>query len=231
MQQGSYLEQCQELIGYRFRNIVLLEQALVHSSYANENKLSKVENNERLEFLGDAVLEIVTSNFLFNRYPQMLEGELTKLRASIVCEPTLAKLAIDIQLGKFLMLGKGEENSGGRQRASVLSDTLEALIGAIYLDNGLDSANTFITSKLLNDIEQRHLFVDSKTHLQEIIQKFSEKPLEYHIVAESGPDHNKIFEVVVKHKNRIIGQGSGRSKKSAEQEAAFDAIHQMNNNS
>ncbi len=221
------LDQFQELIGYQFRNINLLQQALVHSSYANENKMLKEENNERLEFLGDAVLEIVTSYYLFTKYPDMLEGELTKLRASIVCEPTLAKFSNEIQLGEYIKLGKGEENSGGRHRSSVLSDTIEALIGAIYLDGGLEATTVFVCNTLLKDVEKRKLFVDSKTHLQELIQKTSEKPLEYVVVGESGPDHNKIFEVVVKHKNKDIGQGSGRSKKAAEQEAAFDAINKI----
>ncbi|MBC7958813.1 MAG: ribonuclease III [Vallitaleaceae bacterium] len=227
MQFSSDLEIFQSSIGYRFNKLRLLEQALVHSSYANENKMSKEENNERLEFLGDAVLEIVTSYFLFTNYPDMLEGELTKLRASIVCEPTLAKFSHEINLGKYIMLGKGEENSGGRNRSSVLSDTVEALIGAIYLDGGLEATTHFVYTTLLKDVEKRNLFVDSKTHLQELIQKTSEKPLEYVVVAESGPDHNKIFEVVVKHKNKSIGQGSGRSKKAAEQEAAFDAINKL----
>lgn len=224
------LDEFQNNIGYTFNNIHLLEQALVHSSYANENKMSKEENNERLEFLGDAVLEIVTSYYLFTKYPDMLEGELTKLRASIVCEPTLAKFSKEIRLGEYIMLGKGEENSGGRHRSSVLSDTVEALIGAIYLDGGLEATTEFVYNTLLKDVEKRKLFVDSKTHLQELIQKISEKPLEYVVITESGPDHNKIFEVVVRHKNKVIGHGSGRSKKAAEQEAASDAIKKLNSN-
>jgi ribonuclease-3 len=186
--------------------------------------MSKFENNERLEFLGDAVLEIVTSDFLFGNYPDMLEGELTKFRASIVCEPTLANFSNEIKLGEFIRLGKGEENSGGRFRASVLSDAVEALIGAIYLDGGLEAARQFILSTLLKDVEKRKLFIDSKTHLQEIIQKTSEKPIEYIIVKEKGPDHNKLFIVEVRHEGKVIGHGRGRSKKSAEQDGAYDAI-------
>lgn len=227
MEYDSNLLEFQNIIGYYFKDISLLEQALVHSSYANENKMTKVENNERLEFLGDAVLELVTSDYLYHQYPDMLEGDLTKLRASIVCEPTLAKVAMDINLGSFIQLGKGEEFSGGRTRASVLSDTFEAIIGAIFLDGGLESARTFLTSNLLKDFDSKIFFVDSKTHLQEIIQKTSEEPLVYKVVNEIGPDHEKIFEVIVKHNNTIIGKGSGRSKKSAEQEAAFNAIHNM----
>ena len=229
MEQNQNLIELQDIIGYHFQNIELLKQALVHSSYANENKMSKEENNERLEFLGDAVLEIITSDYLFKKYPDMLEGELTKLRASIVCEPTLANFSKDISLGEFILLGKGEENSGGRLRASVLADTVEALIGAIYLDGGIQAASQFVKTSLLEDVEERKLFVDSKTHLQELIQKTSDIPVEYIIIDERGPDHNKIFEVAVKHNDHVIGIGSGRSKKLAEQEAAFDAINKLRN--
>lgn len=222
------LNQFQKFIGYKFNNKKLLVQALTHSSFANEHKMSKLENNERLEFLGDAVLEIITSDYLFNNYKDMLEGELTKFRASIVCEPTLASFANDISLGNYIRLGKGEENSGGRSRASVLSDAAEALIGAIYLDGGLEGARSFIQKKFLKDIEKRKLFIDSKTHLQEIIQKSSDHPIEYIIINEKGPDHNKIFEVEVRHDHKAIGIGQGRSKKSAEQNAAFDAINKLN---
>lgn len=214
----------EEIIGYKFTDKELLKQALTHSSYANENNMSKFENNERLEFLGDAVLEIITSDFLLRNYDNMLEGELTKLRASIVCEPTLANFSKEISLGKYLFLGKGEDNSGGRLRPSILSDAVEALIGAIYLDGGLKYARIFVEKTLLKDVEKRKLFIDSKTHLQELIQKISDTPIEYVIVSEQGPDHNKLFEVEVRHNGKAIGKGSGRSKKSAEQEAAFDAI-------
>lgn len=227
MQVECNLGELQKNIGYEFEDISLLEQALVHSSYANENKMAKEKNNERLEFLGDAVLEVVISYYLFTKYPDLLEGELTKLRASIVCEPTLAKFSNDIHLGEFIMLGKGEENSGGRYRSSVLSDTLEALIGAIYLDGGLEPTTQFIYNTLLKNVEKRKLFVDNKTQLQELIQKNSEKPLEYIVVSENGPDHNKTFEVIVKHNNKTIGHGLGRSKKAAEQEAASDAIRKL----
>lgn len=215
------------VIQYRFNDVNLLEQSLLHSSYANENNIEKFANNERLEFLGDAVLEIITSSYLFNKYPEMLEGELTKLRASIVCEPTLASFAKKIELGDFILLGKGEENSGGRGRASVLSDTVEAIIGAIYLDGGLQKAEAFVSEMFLKQLDRSKLFVDSKTHLQELIQKFSDQPVQYEILDESGPDHNKIFKVSVSHMNEIIGLGSGRSKKSAEQEAAYNAIKNM----
>ncbi len=227
MAQRRDIEDFQSSIGYQFMDIKLLKKALTHSSFANEHRMSKFENNERLEFLGDAVLEIVTSDFLFRKYDQMLEGELTKFRASIVCEPTLANFSKEIELGNVLMLGKGEDNSGGRFRSSVLSDAVEALIGAIYLDGGIEEARIFIESTLLENVEQRKLFVDSKTHLQEIIQKNSESSVEYQVVAERGPDHSKLFEVTAEHDDRVIGHGFGRSKKAAEQEAAFDAIKEI----
>ncbi len=227
MAKGKDIEEFQEIIGYQFADAQLLRQALTHSSYANEHRMSKFENNERLEFLGDAVLEIITSEFLFRRYDQMLEGELTKFRASIVCEPTLANFSKEIELGNYLLLGKGEDNSGGRFRASVLSDAVEALIGAIYLDGGIEEARIFVESTLLRDVERRKLFIDSKTHLQEIIQKTSETAVEYVVVDEKGPDHSKLFEVTAVHDEQVIGHGFGRSKKSAEQEAAFDAIKHM----
>lgn len=225
------MKRFQQIIGYEFDGSDLLIQALVHSSFANENSIEKQKNNERLEFLGDAVLEIITSDYLFTKYPKMLEGELTKLRASIVCEPTLAAFAKKIKLGDFILLGKGEENSGGRGRASVLSDTVEAVIGAIYLDGGLEHARAFIEDKFLEQLDGSKLFVDSKTHLQEIIQKASDKPVEYVIMNEKGPDHNKTFEVTVKHLGKAIGSGVGRSKKAAEQEAAYNAIKKLEEDS
>lgn len=217
----------EKVINYKFNDVYLLEQSLLHSSYANENSIEKYANNERLEFLGDAVLEIITSSYLFEKYPKMLEGELTKLRASIVCEPTLASFAKKIELGDFILLGKGEENSGGRGRASVLSDTVEAVIGAIYLDGGLKKAEKFVSEMFLRQLDNTKLFVDSKTHLQELIQKFSDQPVQYDILDESGPDHNKIFKVSVSHMEKPIGYGSGRSKKAAEQEAAYNAIKNL----
>jgi ribonuclease-3 len=218
----------ESVISYTFSDIKLLIQALIHSSYANENNLKKIENNERLEFLGDAVLEIVTSDYLFHKYPNQQEGELTKFRASVVCEPTLAEFAREIKLGNYLLLGKGEDSSGGRNRDSVLSDSVEALIGSIYIDGGIESATSFIVNTLLFDVEERKRFVDSKTHLQEYIQQMSDIPIEYTVISETGPDHNKCFTVHVIHESNIIGKGEGRSKKSAEQRAAFDALKKIN---
>ena len=215
-------EEFQKIIGYRFQNTKLLQQALTHSSYANEKHM-KHADNERLEFLGDAVLELVSSEFLFSNYPEMSEGDLTKLRASLVCEPTLAGCTASIQLGGFIRLGKGEDQTGGRERKSILSDALEALIGAIYLDGGFTSAKEFILKFILTDIEHKKLFYDSKTILQEVVQG-EHGCLAYLLTDESGPDHNKSFTVEVRIGDRCVGTGSGHTKKAAEQEAAYRAL-------
>lgn len=217
-------ENLEQAIGYRFRNKKLLTQALTHSSYANEHRMDKMYCNERLEFLGDAVLEVVSSDFLFHRFPEMPEGNLTKTRASMVCEPTLAYCAREISLGDYLLLGKGEDATGGRMRESITSDALEAVIGAIYLDGGLANAKEFIHRFILNDIEHKQLFYDSKTILQEMVQAESKESLSYELLREEGPDHNKSFEVCVKLGGREIGRGTGRTKKAAEQVAAYHGI-------
>lgn len=215
----------QKKIGYQFQNEHLLLQALTHSSYANEKHMKKLSDNERLEFLGDAVLEIISSDFLYKNYPQKPEGELTKLRASIVCEPTLALCTEAIHLGDYLYLGNGEDLTGGRQRKSILSDALEAVIGAIYLDGGFANAKEFVLKYILTDIEHKQLFYDSKTILQEIVQgdEHSGK-LEYVLVDESGPDHNKNYTVEARIGSKSYGCGEGHTKKAAEQEAAYQAI-------
>lgn len=218
------LHNLEKIIGYEFKNVQLLSHALTHSSYANEKHWDKTRCNERLEFLGDAVLELVSSNFLFQNYPTMPEGEMTKLRASLVCEPTLAFCAEAISLGDYLLLGKGEDLTGGRTRPSVVSDAMEAMIGAIYLDGGLANAKEFIYRYILNDIEHKQLFYDSKTILQEMVQANYKESLSYELLKEEGPDHNKTFEVCVKLGGRVIGTGSGRSKKAAEQLAAYHGI-------
>ena len=218
------LNEFQSKIGYTFKNRHLLEQALTHSSYANEKHMKKHSDNERLEFLGDAVLEIVSSEFLFINYPQKPEGELTKLRASIVCEPTLALCTKPLDLGKYLRLGRGEDHTGGRKRKSILSDALEAVIGAIYLDGGFTNAKEFVLNFILNDIEHKQLFYDSKTILQEIVQENGTQPVEYILTKEEGPDHNKNFTVEARVNGKVMGQGSGHTKKAAEQAAAYQAI-------
>lgn len=216
-------EEFQKIIGYQFQDAKLLQQALTHSSYANEKHM-KHADNERLEFLGDAVLELVSSEFLFLNYPDLSEGDLTKLRASLVCEPTLAGCTTPIRLGEFIRLGKGEDQTGGRERKSILSDALEALIGAIYLDGGFTNAKEFILKFILTDIEHKKLFYDSKTILQEYVQGNYKETLNYRLVEESGPDHNKNFAVEARIGEKVIGSGSGRTKKAAEQEAAYQAL-------
>ena len=218
------LRELQETIGYEFKDRALLKQALTHSSYANEHKMDHSHCNERLEFLGDAVLELVTSDFLYHKYADLPEGELTKTRASIVCEPTLAACAGDIRLGERLYLGKGEEATGGRLRNSVVSDAFEALIGAVYLDGGLACARELITRFVLNDIEHKKLFYDSKTILQEMVQSRQDGPLTYELVREEGPDHDKHFEVCARMGEQESGRGEGRTKKAAEQMAAYKGI-------
>ena len=210
--------------GYIFHDKELFKQALTHSSYVNEHRLSKADCNERLEFLGDAVLELVCSDYLYRTYGDKPEGEMTKLRASIVCEPTLALCAEELKLGEYLLLGKGEEATGGRGRASVVSDAMEALIGAVYLDGGFASAKEFIHGFVLNDIEHKQLFYDSKTILQEMVQAESGGELSYELLREEGPDHDKLFEVRALVGNREVGRGTGRTKKAAEAMAAYRAI-------
>ena len=221
----------QQKIGYQFQNEKLLTQALTHSSYANEKHMKKLSDNERLEFLGDAVLEIISSDFLYKNYPDKPEGELTKLRASIVCEPTLALCAREIHLEQYLLLGKGEEHTGGRYRDSIISDAMEALIGAIYLDGGFANAKEFVEKFILTDIEHKKLFYDSKTILQEIVQRdFKEEEIQYVIIGEEGPDHAKRFVVEVRIGEKKAGTGKGSTKKAAEQEAAYRAIIALKGN-
>lgn len=218
------IKELQERIGYEFKQEGLLRQAVTHSSYANERHMKKLSDNERLEFLGDAVLEIVSSEFLYENYPKLPEGDLTKLRASIVCEPTLALCTRELDLGEYLLLGKGEDLTGGRKRKSILSDALEAVIGAIYLDGGFENAKNFIHKFILTDIEHKKLFYDSKTILQEIVQGNYEESLHYELLSEEGPDHDKQFKVEAKIGERRIGIGCGHTKKAAEQEAAYQAL-------
>ena len=217
-----------EEIHYHFQQPELLKQALTHSSYANERKINRIKDYERLEFLGDAVLEIVTSDFLYHEHTDVPEGELTRVRASIVCEQTLAFCTRALNLGDYLFLGKGEDQTGGRKRKSILSDAFEAIIGAIYLDGGFANAKEFIHRFVLNNVEHMQLFYDSKTILQEIVQgdEHSGK-LEYVLVEESGPDHNKNYKVEARIGNKSYGCGEGHTKKAAEQEAAYQAIRKM----
>jgi len=214
----------QELMGYRFHNRDLLRHALTHSSYSNEMRTGHEGSNERLEFLGDAVLELVSSEFFYFRNPELPEGSLTKLRASFVCEPALAFCAEKISLGDFLLLGKGEEQTGGRFRPSIVSDAMEAVIGAVYLDGGFEAAKAFILRFVLNDIEGKQYFYDAKTILQEEVQKRGEPDLSYALLEESGPDHKKFFRAAVLIGGKSVAEGSGSSKKRAEQQAAYEAL-------
>ncbi len=223
------LRELEEKIGYRFHDRKLLTQALSHSSFANEHRAEGFLDNERLEFLGDAVLELVSSDFLYHAYPEMQEGAMTKLRASLVCEPTLALSAKEFDLSSYLMLGRGEEHTGGRWRASIVSDAFEALIGAMYLDGGLAPARTFIERYVMKDIDHKKLFYDSKTVLQEMVQKDPDHgEIRYVIVDEMGPDHAKSFQAEVWVGEKRVGSGRGSTKKQAEQEAAYRAIQAVN---
>ena len=224
MATGHALDGLENRIGYVFQNKALLKQALTHSSYANEQKIRKNGDYERLEFLGDAVLELISSEFLFKEHPDMPEGKLTKLRSSLVCEPALAQCAKEIDLGSYLFLGKGEESTGGRYRESITSDVMEALIGALYLDGGFVATREFILKYILSDIENRILFYDSKTVLQEIIQTKPNQKLVYNLIDEIGPDHNKEFVVEAILNGIKVGFGQGKTKKAAEQKAAYEAI-------
>ena len=221
MANHTLLKELQQKIDYQFKDENLLFTALTHSSYANEHKLHKIHHNERLEFLGDAVLEVVSSDFLFKNFPDMAEGQMSKKRASLVCEPTLAMDAREIDLEDFIYLGKGEDETGGRKRDSIVSDAFEALIGAIFLDGGIEEAKYFILKFALNDIEKKKLFYDSKTVLQERVNSVKNGNLVYEIIKEWGPDHNKTYEAAAKLNGKIIGKGQGHTKKAAEQQAAF----------
>lgn len=224
MSEIEKLRELEEKMGYTFRNFDWLRMAMRHSSYVNEHHMNRLDCNERLEFLGDAVLELVSSEFLYRNYPSLPEGEMTKLRASLVCEPTLAMDARELNLGEYLLLGKGEEATGGRKRDSIVSDAMEAAIGAIFMDGGFQEAKKFVLRFVLNDVERKQLFQDSKTILQEMVQKSFEGEVLYQILEESGPDHDKSFRAQVAVGERPLGEGVGRTKKSAEQQAAFNAI-------
>ena len=215
-------------LNYKFNDKALFELALTHSSFCNENNLGA--SNQRLEFLGDAVLELVTSDILYHKYPSLAEGHLTKLRAATVYEPSLCAIAKEIGLDKAILLGNGEELSGGRERDSIIADALEALIGAIYLDGGFEAAYGFIAANFADRLEsnvQRGFEADYKSRLQEIVQKASKNTVSYRIVAEEGPCHDKLFTAEVVSGDEVVGRGIGRSKKDAEQQAASEALRRM----
>ena len=217
----------EEKLGYNFKNRKLLRNALNHSSFVNEEKMPYTECNERLEFLGDAVLDLIVGEFIYSSYTEMTEGEMTKLRASVVCEQNFARQAKALELNKYLYMSHGEEMGDGSSRVSTMSDTFEALVGAVYRDCDFEETRRIVLRLLENDILQyRHAFdgMDFKTKLQEIIQKKSKNLISYRVISESGLQHDKVFEVQVEHDNKILGKGTGKSKKEAEQGAASDAL-------
>ncbi|MBQ8621819.1 MAG: ribonuclease III [Oscillospiraceae bacterium] len=215
-------------IGYKFRNITLLQNALTHSSYANERWHDSLMSNERLEFLGDSVLGMVVANYLFRNFPDRPEGELTRMRADMVCEKTLANVANQIGLGSHLLLGHGEERFGGRSRASILADAVESVIAASYLDGGLEAAKGIIDRFILCDVPVQKLHnADYKTTFQELVQQKKNQVISYALVGESGPDHDKQFLVEVSLNGQVVGKGSGSSKKRAEQDAARAAMEEL----
>lgn len=219
----------EERLGHSFRNRALLETAVTHSSYANENRASGIVCNERLEFLGDSVLGVTVADFLYRHFPDMPEGRMTRLRAELVCEQSLHRVALELHLGDYLRLGKGEEHNGGRERASILSDAVEAVIAAMYLDAGMETAAGFIHRCLLDDVRtiETPSFTDYKTALQELVQRQSGQVLSYELVGEEGPDHAKTFRMQVRLNGEPVGLGTGRTKKEAEQTAAASALEAL----
>ena len=223
-------QEIESKLNYSFKEKNYLLRALTHSSYSNENKKEKLKNNERLEFLGDSVLGLIISEYLFSHYSNLEEGQLTKIRAKIVCEASLGEASRNLKLGEYMLFGRGEELTGGRERTSILSDAFEALIAAIFLDGGMASARNFVLKSLeavIEDAVQGKLFIDYKTRLQEVIQVQKGNRIKYDIVKEEGPDHAKIFYTEVRLNDMIIGVGSGHSKKESEQEAAKEGLKRL----
>lgn len=224
------LREFQEIIGYKFTEEKYLKIALTHSSYAHENKAKNIKYNERLEFLGDSVLGLIVSKYIFENYPELPEGKLTKVRAAVVCERALFECAQNIDLGKYMILGKGEERTGGRTRMSILSDAYEALIAAIYLDSNLDVVREWVLGQLheaIGEAVKGKISKDYKTEFQEVAQENGDVKIKYLIAGTTGPDHNKTFLVNVYLNDTLMGEGEGSSKKKAEQNAAHDALSKM----
>jgi len=215
------------VLKYDFHNFGYLLTAFTHSSFVSETGRKDMQNNERLEFLGDAVLETAISEYIYKNHPGMTEGDMTKLRANVVCEPTLSKAARELKMGQIIRMGRGEENTGGRERGSILADAYEAVAGAIFVDGGFDAARDFIIRTLehhINDRRENFQTSDFKTYLQELVQKNSKEPLEYTVIAEEGPAHNRTFIVELTHCRKSLSTGRGKSKKEAEQSCARKAI-------
>ena len=223
------MRKLEEKIGYRFQNIALLETALTHSSYANEKHGADCQSYERLEFLGDSILGLVTADFLYHHEPRLPEGRMTRLRAELVCEASLHCVALSLGLGEYMRLGRGEEHTGGRERPSILADMVEAIIAAMYLDSGLDEARRFILDRVLKDAEigETHRSADYKTELQELVQQQPGQLISYELIGESGPDHDKRFSFCVSISGKPAGEGTGRTKKEAEQNAARCALEAL----
>lgn len=222
------MKQLEQNIGYTFHNLSLLQHALTHSSYANEKK-GTITSNERLEFLGDSVLSIIVSDYIYQNFPDLPEGQLTRLRASLVCEKSLCRFSKELSVGEHLLLGKGERANGGQERPSILADAFEAILAAIYLDGGMEPARRHVLRFVTEELHhmEHEAFKDYKTELQEIIQRNPEEQLSYVLIGESGPDHDKSFTVEVHLNSNVIGVGSGHSKKNAEQAAARKALELM----
>ncbi len=216
-------KQLEKIIDYKFNNIDLLVNALTHSSYANERKINKTATYERYEFLGDAILEFIVSDYLYKNFPEKSEGQLTKLRASLVCEFTLSQIAKELHFGSYVLLSRGEALTGGRDRSSIMCDLFESVLGAIYLDGGMENAKKFVNKFLLNDIETHSLFYDAKSTLQEMMQK-QNKTFSYELMEERGPEHNKTFVSRVVIGNNLTAAGEGASIKASEQAAAYNAL-------
>ena len=223
------IKEFEKKIGYTFKNKELLIQAFTHSSLVNEQKINKKPDYERLEFLGDAVLEMISSAFLYRTYPDKKEGEMSKIRASLVCEPALAYCSEQIDLKKYIQLGKGEEATGGRNKESIIADVMEAVIGALFLDGGIEESKRFIDCYVLTNADSMQMFSDSKSILQELAQGQNLGNIRYEICGESGPEHDKIFEVRVFVGDKNLGEGTGKTKKAAEQKAAYQALLVLKN--
>jgi ribonuclease-3 len=223
------MEKLEAKIGYSFKDINLLRTALTHSSYANERHDPEIQSYERLEFLGDSILGLITAEFLYAREPRLPEGRMTRLRAELVCEANLHKVALSLDLGRYMRLGRGEEHTGGRQRPSILADMVEAIIAAMYLDSGMEECRRFVHEMILDgaEISDTHKIADYKTALQELVQRKSDQKITYAMTGESGPDHNKTFSFSVSINGVVAGEGSGRTKKEAEQMAAKKALEAL----
>ena len=222
------ISRLEQTIGYEFKNKALIIEARTHSSYVNEHKINKKHDYERLEFLGDAILEMISSEYLFKTFPEKKEGEMSKIRAALVCEPALYHDSLQIDLKNYIQFGKGEEATGGRNKESIIADVMEAVIGALYLDGGFEESKKFIDNYVLTNAESYQMYNDNKSTLQEMVQSMKLGTVRYETCGESGPEHDKMFKVRVYVADKNMGEGTGRTKKSAEQQAAYQAVLTLN---